>query len=193
MESNRKLIKEVKYLKKQDIEKLREYFEKKNKIVLLGIVNISVNTGLRISDVLDLKFENIKKDTCVVIEKKTNKKKEIFFNDICLNTIKTLKEFYINKNIIPSSYIFKSLIKNDSHISYSAIIKYLKLAEKDLKLNYPIGTHSFRKTWGHYVYKNTKDIALLMTAFNHSSPAITLRYIGIEQEDIKKIMKKILI
>jgi len=46
-----------------------------------------------------------------------------------------------------------------------------------------IGTHTMRKTFGYHYYKNTKDIAALQSLFGHSSPSITLRYIGITQDD----------
>lgn len=52
-----------------------------------------------------------------------------------------------------------------------------------------------RKTFGYHYYKKTKDVALLMDLFNHSSQSVTLRYIGINQdvmnESIIKIMKSI--
>ena len=41
-----------------------------------------------------------------------------------------------------------------------------------------------RKTFGYHYYKKTKDIALLMNLFNHSSQSVTLRYIGVSQEVI---------
>ena len=43
-----------------------------------------------------------------------------------------------------------------------------------------------RKTFGYFHYKQYKDIALLQQIFNHSSPSISLRYIGIDQEEIDK-------
>lgn len=46
-----------------------------------------------------------------------------------------------------------------------------------------IGTHTMRKTFGYHYYKSTKDIAGLQSLFGHSSPSITLRYIGITQDD----------
>lgn len=46
-----------------------------------------------------------------------------------------------------------------------------------------VGTHTLRKTFGYHYYKKTKDIAMLQEIFRHSSPEITLRYIGITQED----------
>ncbi|EMF0195722.1 tyrosine-type recombinase/integrase, partial [Enterococcus hirae] len=47
-----------------------------------------------------------------------------------------------------------------------------------------IGTHTLRKTFGYHYYKRTKDIATLMFIFNHSSQAITKRYIGITEDEI---------
>ena len=43
-----------------------------------------------------------------------------------------------------------------------------------------------RKTFGYHYYKQTKDIATLQKIYNHSSPSITLRYIGIVQDEIDK-------
>ena len=45
-----------------------------------------------------------------------------------------------------------------------------------------------RKTFGYHQYKNKKDVAMLMTLFNHASPDITLRYIGIQQDQQDKSM-----
>jgi len=50
-----------------------------------------------------------------------------------------------------------------------------------------IGTHTLRKTFGYWVYhENEKDIALLQDIFGHSSPYITKKYIGINQEVIEQ-------
>lgn len=60
----------------------------------------------------------------------------------------------------------------------------LKKACKDAGLQEKIGTHTMRKTFGYHHYKKFKDVAMLQKIFNHSSPIITLRYIGIEQDQI---------
>ena len=52
-----------------------------------------------------------------------------------------------------------------------------------------IGTHTLRKTFGYHFYQRTKDVALLQKVFNHSSPSITLRYIGIDQDVIDKAIE----
>ncbi|MCQ9844315.1 site-specific integrase, partial [Staphylococcus aureus] len=55
-----------------------------------------------------------------------------------------------------------------------------------------IGTHSMRKTFGYHYYKQTKDVALLMAVFNHSSQYITLRYIGINQDVMNESITQIM-
>jgi len=49
-----------------------------------------------------------------------------------------------------------------------------------------LGTHSMRKTRGYHLYKKTNDIARVMKMLRHSSEAVTLRYIGITQEDVDR-------
>jgi site-specific recombinase XerD len=50
-----------------------------------------------------------------------------------------------------------------------------------------IGTHTLRKTFGYHAFKNGVDLSLLMRIFNHSCQAVTLRYIGITQDQIDDV------
>ena len=50
-------------------------------------------------------------------------------------------------------------------------------------LSYKIGTHSLRKTFGYMLYRKGKGIELIQGLLNHSSPEVTLAYIGITQDD----------
>lgn len=52
-----------------------------------------------------------------------------------------------------------------------------------------IGTHTMRKTFGYWYYKQSKDIATLQSILNHSHPEITLRYIGITDEEIENSLQ----
>lgn len=190
---------EVKYIKLDDLERIRKYFKSKNKIVMLELLNVGCNVGLRVSDLTKLKFEDIGKDGIIrLVEKKTGKAREILLNKPSMLAIDKLKKYYkeigLSKN---EGYLFKSTnrayVKNkeDRAITTSGINKNLKDVQKMLGLTYPIGTHSFRKTWGYVAYKKTLNIALIMRAFNHSSAEITLNYIGIEQENINKLYENI--
>ena len=53
-----------------------------------------------------------------------------------------------------------------------------------------ISTHSFRKWYATEIYKNNGfDIALVQRLLQHSSAAVTQRYIGIEPQRIEKAIE----
>lgn len=87
----------VKPLKKNDIENIFKLLEKNENIVMLGVIKFALNTGLRISDILLLKFENM--ESTFLTEKKTKKTKGIIYNSSCKDITKRLTEYY-KKNII---------------------------------------------------------------------------------------------
>ena len=195
MKSNRG--QEVFYIKKKDLTKIRNYFFRKEKFVILALINVGINVELRISKLENLKFEDITKEWKVKIkEKKTGKYKYIKLNAICKNNINQLKVIYNDRGILPTGYIFKSLNREylkkgiDKSLNTSSVSKYFVKARIDLKIPYAIGTHSLRKTWGYNVYRRTKDIAPIMKVLNHSSASQTLKYIGIDQEEIDSIYDK---
>lgn len=189
---------EVKYICKEDLKKLRKYFKSNDKVVILALINIGVNVGLRISDLSKIRFEDINSDYVVKLkEKKTKKMREIKLNTVCQKSIEELKKYYETLGYSKErGFLFKSLNRKyvkelfDKPISTVSISKYLNQAKADLNISYPIGTHSLRKTWGHTVHRGTLDIALVMSIFNHSSAEQTLKYIGIEQEMINKVYDK---
>jgi integrase len=167
---------------------------------MLCFINIGLNTGLRVSDLLELKFEDLNDNRILrIIEIKTQKIKLIKFNTICVNSFEILKKYYMKKGIPAEEFLFKSLnrefIKKRifKKISYSGIKKYFTLLKNELKLEYPIGTHSLRKTFGKRIYENESDLGLVMKLLNHSSEGVTLRYIGIDDELIIKCYDNLII
>ncbi|WP_044366076.1 tyrosine-type recombinase/integrase, partial [Vibrio fluvialis] len=54
------------------------------------------------------------------------------------------------------------------------------------ELNIALGTHSMRKTRGYFLYQSTKDIGRVMKMLRHTSEGVTLRYIGITQDEVDK-------
>ena len=137
---------------------------------------LGINSGLRISDILSLDVKDVKnKNFIELIEKKTGKYKKFPIN----SKLKSMFEIFTKhrKNDEP---LFITVFNNrmDRFTAYNII----KKACLDAKIDDNIGTHSLRKTFGYFHYKKYKNIAMLQKIFNHSTPDITLRYIGIEQE-----------
>ena len=167
----------------EKIEKMKHFLKQKNErdyiLFLLGI-----STGLRISDILNLKKEDILKSHVDIRETKTTKRKRVKLPG------------YIKKEVVPyakklkdGEYIIKSRQGGNNPIDRSTAYRILRDAAGRINLT-EIGTHTLRKTFGYHFYQQTKDVAMLQELFNHSSPSITLRYIGIHQDSMDKAMDK---
>jgi integrase len=147
------------------------------------LVVFGINTGLRISDILRLKVEDLNGDSISLVESKTNKKRIIKLNDNVKTAFKFLKER--NPNI--EGYVFTS--NQNTVLSKQYVNRKLKevFGSKSLA----VSTHSLRKTFGRQVWSNNnetdKALLYLSELFNHSSPAITKRYLGIRQEELDDI------
>ena len=147
------------------------------------IFKFGINTGLRISDINTLKVKDIFKNTwifkdhLIINEKKTGKEKKIKLNDTLR---KCLYNYVTKQNLDMEDYIFNS--QKGGYIGRIQIYRVLKEASLVIGIE-SFGTHSLRKTWGYWTYKLSKyNIGLIMDTFNHSSPSVTLRYIGINQD-----------
>ncbi|WP_195536205.1 site-specific integrase [Bacillus paralicheniformis] len=142
------------------------------------LFTLGVNSGLRVSDALSLKVKDVKDKTHIILkESKTGKTKRFPVN----KTLRTAVKEY-TKGMNNEDWLFPSR-KGDGHISRVQAYRKLNETARQIGLE-EIGTHSMRKTFGYWFYKKTKDVAMLQKIFNHSSPSITLKYIGIEQEQI---------
>lgn len=143
-----------------------------------------INTGLRISDILKLRVRDVKGTHISIREKKTNKEKRILITP----ELKRELNFYIDGKP-EHEFLFKSRQRFNSPIGRSMAYKILQQVADEFKLS-EIGCHTLRKTFGYWHYKQYKDIAMLMTHFNHTSEKITLRYIGELQDSMDTALKR---
>ncbi|MEX6700193.1 tyrosine-type recombinase/integrase [Peribacillus frigoritolerans] len=154
---------------------LRKWCGERDYILFL----LGINTGLRVTDLLNLKISDIKgKKKLAVKEGKTKKNRTIQLANIYeeLNT-------YIG-TLEGTEWLFPSR-KGDKSISRIQAYRQLNKASEMVDMPDGIGTHTMRKTFGYWYYKQTKDIATLQQILNHSHPEITLGYIGITDEEIE--------
>ena len=170
----------------RDKEKIKSmYYYLNGKDPKYGIMfKLGLNTGLRISDILPLKTQDIFnekgefKDYLVIKEKKTGKEKKIKLNNALKNA---LRAFVSKDERNQDHYLFLNR-KSGGHIKRIQAYKVLKKAACICGVE-NFGTHSMRKTWGYWTYKASKyNIGLIMDTFNHSSQNVTLRYIGVSQD-----------
>ena len=146
---------------------------------------MGINTGLRISDLLKLRVIDVKGKTHVEIkEQKTGKIKRFPL----LGSLQSLIEEYV-RNKDCSEYLFKS--RNGENKPITRVMAYMIINDAAQKANITdnIGTHTLRKTFGYHHYQQFHDIAILQYLLNHSSPSITLRYIGITQDNVEETLQ----
>lgn len=166
-----------------EINRVRNLMKYKTKEPLRNrlIFDIGINNGLRTIDILHLKTEDVLgKSQIRIKETKTGKMRSVRFNKDIQAEIKE----YVDKRGFNSEWLFPSYKDHRKPISTQAVYRMFRRisqGEPDLE---GLTAHSMRRTFGYHFYKKTHDIATLMKIFNHSSQSITLRYIGIEKEDI---------
>lgn len=169
---------------KKDIETVEQYLAKRNRRNHLIFI-FGINTGLRVSDILGLNIADVANKTYVEIrEKKTGKYKRFPLNnklrELVKNYLKTERKQVYTLDKKEPLFVGKKHCRLDR----SQVYRFLNDACNKVGLSINVGTHTMRKTFGFHNYKQFNDIALLQKILNHSSPAITLRYIGVDQDEI---------
>ncbi len=151
------------------------------------LVAIGCFTGLRISDILALRWNQLlDTEDFTIIEKKTGKVRTIRINTQLQQHIKDCYE-----HISPIGINSPILISQKGTVfTIQRINVILKEVKKEYRLKVKnFSCHSLRKTFGRQVYNMNSDnaelaLVKLMELFNHSSVAITKRYLGLRQEEI---------
>ncbi|ALD72731.1 integrase [Streptococcus gordonii] len=172
-----------------DIERMKDYLKDKNERDYVLMIT-GLYSGMRISDILPLKVKSVKGSHIEVTERKTGKTKRFAINPVLRKAL----DHYIKENDLKDyDYLFPSRKKVNSeglritHIGRVAAYQILKDAGEHTGLP-NIGTHSMRKTFGYHHYRKNQNVGILMELFNHSSPDITLGYIGFKQDELDNSM-----
>jgi integrase len=157
---------------------------KSSKDANLGfLVLAGINMGIRIGDILNLQYEDFDEDNVFITENKTKKKRTIRVNENVRDGLNLLK--LRTKNA--KGPIF--MTNRGAVYSTQYVNRWLKVHFGSKKIK--VSSHSLRKTFGRRVWvnnnENEKALVYLSELFNHSSLAITKRYIGIRQEELNDI------
>ena len=155
----------------------------------LIIFNLGINNGIRTNDILKLKISDVwGKEYTTIRESKTGKQREISL--FVANLQNDIKEYVGNMKWDYDTYLFRSYKNPSEPIKTVAIYRMFKRINEVSGGQLPhLTAHSMRRTFGYQYYKKTHDIVTLMKLFNHSKQAITLRYIGIEREEIRNSLR----
>ena len=187
----------------EDIKKIQDYFLKKEDYRDYQLFTVGISIGLRISDLLSLKFSDIMysdytfKPYIDIVEQKTDKDSSNVADD-CLITksVQDAIELYmcsLEHKPNMDEYLFKS--QKGGNLDERSAHKILKQMSRDLKLPYNIGTHSLRKTFSYWTLQLNQDdnnaIIMLQEMLKHSDLRSTLHYSGMTKDKTREFRNKL--
>jgi len=136
--------------------------------------------ALRTQDIIDLKVGDVKgKNRIVVKETKTRKRKYVDINPDLLKELADYTEFKgDDEPLFPS-------VRTKKALSRAQAFRSLQKAGQAIGME-SLSGHVLRKTFCYHAYMNGTPLSVLCELLNHSSEAVTRKYIGLRQEDIKE-------
>ena len=173
--------------KLEDIKSIKKLLANNPRDYLL--FTMGINNGLRIGDLLGLKVKDVlgvrPGDTIRVREQKTGKDNILVINKA---TYRALHQYLTHEKPDQNDYLFPSR-KNGQPLTVSYTNRLIKSWCSQINLRGNYGTHSLRKTFG-YIQRIHYGVGfeLLCKRFNHSSPAVSMRYLGIEDKEINGML-----
>ncbi|MSS64646.1 tyrosine-type recombinase/integrase [Velocimicrobium porci] len=179
-----------------ELEKLKNYYlDIQPNLRNYLLIHVGINTALRISDILSLKWNDVYnfqtktfRKHIVLIEQKTGKESSIAKNQSLHHAL----HFYIQSLGIPKPEYYLIHGKTPTApLSRSQAFRIIKQASNKLHLSGHISCHSLRKTFGYHAWTSGVSPIMLMVIYNHSSFAVTKRYLGIEQDDKDQVFLNI--
>ena len=154
-----------------DIQAMKDYLKEWNEMYYMLFIT-GLNTGLRVGDILTLKVKDVQGWHIKLRERKTGKQ---ITRRMTKELKKEMRRYVEDKPF--HHFLFKSRQGQNKAITRERAYQIIHEAAEELGID-NVGTHTMRT---------------LQKMFNHSSPAITLRYIGIEQAELDDALRNFVI
>lgn len=191
-----------------DIDRISKYLIDNGRYRDNMLFIVGINFGLRVSDLLQLRFTQLIDDnfafrtTFPILEKKTKNTRKVKRNRYISinNAVMDAVTLYLQHSECRlDDYMFRSESNRGSNqnkpMSRMSVDRILKEIADTLHLENKMATHSMRKTFAYHqmVMSNNdpRKLLLLQKMFGHSSAAQTLDYIGITGEEIEEAYMKL--
>ena len=191
--SNPKLEKRLpKFLNFEDTNKLLNAFDNNNFIGLRNslILEILYSTGIRVSEITNIKLNDISmSDKSVVITGKGNKQRIVYFGTLCLNLIEMyLKKSYPILNVNNSDYLILS--KRGKKINDREIRNIVDDAAKIAGIEMKISPHVLRHTYATHMLNEGADLRSVQELLGHENLSTTQVYTHLTNEKIRNVYLK---
>lgn len=168
---------------RQDIERIKQALADRPRD--LALFTVGIHFGLRGGDLLSLRWSDVLgprvqiKQTVEIHEQKTGNHRRIAVSE---PVRRALHDWHKLARLRDSELIFPNAV--GEKLTLQRLHQLVNEWADSATVHGHFGSHTLRKTYGYFLHQQGTDLALLMRVFGHSSQAITLRYIGIEQQHI---------
>lgn len=191
-----------------DVQRVSDYLISNGRYRDNMLFIVGINFGLRVSDLVTLRFSNlitdefIFRDKFAILEKKTKntrnvrRNRYITINEAVIEAVSLYLEH--NRGVRLSDYMFRSESNHggsqNKPIHRASVDRIMKEIGVTLGLGNKMATHTLRKTFAYHQMvmsgNDPRKLLLLQKMFGHSSAAQTLDYIGITGEEIEDAYRK---
>ena len=156
----------------------------------LAILELFYSTGIRISELVKVKLNDIRLNSGTVhISGKGNKDRIVIIGDRAIDALNKYLKFQNAELGKQDIFLFPSLQKNkkNKHISirtvYNIVVRYLRMVSDDEKLS----PHSLRHSFATHLIENGADIMAVMNLLGHNSLSSTQIYTHLQKEKLIEI------
>ena len=169
---------------KKILQDLANYWLKRGVLRNYALIVVGACSFLRPSDLLRLTWDDVYdferstfRSHITLTEKKTGKNKKVALNR---QAVKALKLYFPHRR---GDYIFSNNRKDLAPLSRVQAWRIMRVAIDAIGAVGQIALYSLCKTAGYHAWKEGVSPVILMDIYNHSSYAITRRYLGVAQDD----------
>ncbi|MFT9235198.1 site-specific integrase [Liquorilactobacillus nagelii] len=159
------------------------------------VFQVGKATLLRVSDVMKLRWTDVfnengtVRQNAFIHDQKTGKANLLYLKPVQADLL--AYQAWLQENHLVSDWLFPSLQHSERHITEKQFYKVMSKVGDLLGINY-LGTHTMRKTGAYRVYTQSNyNIGLVMHLLNHSSEAMTLAYLGLDQASQETMLDQI--
>lgn len=170
---------------KKIIEKIKDEYKRKGLIRDLILFILSINTGIKLIYLLNLKVADVKGKNYLKVKDNCNVSRIFPLK----GELKSLIEDFCEKRK-KEEFLFASLRGKNKPVDRIEVFRKFKTVCEDLGLSNNYSVSSWRKTFGYHYYKEFKDLTLLQWIFGQTTPQETLKYIGVKENINDRLNKE---
>lgn len=176
------------YLTEEEIKKILDInlntpYDYRNKAML----ELLYATGIRISELINLKLENIYFDDDVILVKgKGNKERICPFSTYAKHYLKVYLENYRNSLIKKTKNNYVFLNNHGKNMTRQGFFKILKEIANKKKITKEISPHTIRHSFATNLLKNGADLRIIQELLGHSDLSTTEIYTHVVDEKKKE-------